>query len=187
MTAVVSLVLALGAAACGGSDPKTTEDPTESASTTSTPTPTPTETAAPLSPFEDRAQVKALRSWAAASTRDVNARHHDFPSARQFEVDTAKVRSDVEFSWQQDFDKYYPGPLPFTPIAVSGAKRHSAITTCVLGAGFSLKKPGGRPAEKRKVIPVVFTMTKQRGRWLLAGIVGGTADCAGVKVKGVLW
>jgi hypothetical protein len=185
----VLLVLALGATACGGDDAEATDDPTESVSTsaTPTPTPTPTPTAAPLSPFEGRPPVKALRSWADAAARDVNARQHDFPTARQFQVDTAKVRSDVAFSWQQDFDKYYPGPLPFSPIAVSGAKRQSRVTTCVMSAGFSLKKQGGQPAEKREVIPVVFTMAKQSGTWLLAGIAGGTADCAGVTVKGVQW
>jgi len=189
LSAAVLLVLAVGATACGGSDPKSTDTPSESTSVSiaPTPTPTPTPTATPLSPFEDRPQVQALRSWADAATRDVNARQHDFPTARQFQVDTAKVRSDVSFSWQQDFDKYFPGPLPFTPIAVTGSKRQSTITTCVLASGFSLKKEGGRPAEKRNVIPAVFTMAKQEGRWLLAGIVGGTADCAGVKIEGVLW
>jgi hypothetical protein len=191
LAAAVLAVLALGASACGGADPKASDDPTTTPPTSVAPTPTPTPTVtpsqAPQSPFEDRPQVKALRSWADAATRDVNARHHDFPTARQYQVDSDKVRHDVEFSWQQDFDKYFPGPLPFTPMAVSGSKGQSRVTTCVLGAGFSLKKEGGRPAEKRQVIPVVFTMAKQHGTWLLAGIAGGTADCGGVKIEEVHW
>jgi hypothetical protein len=183
----VLLVLALGAAACGsGDDPKTTDDPTETASVTASPTPTTTPTAEPLSPFEDRPQVKALRAWAAAATQDLNARHRDFPAARTFEVDTQKVRKDVAFSFHEDFDKYYPGPLPFTPVAVTGGRR-ATVSTCVLGAGFALDKPGGTPAEKREVISTVFTMAKEHGTWLLAGIVAGTADCGGVRIKGVQW
>jgi hypothetical protein len=188
---VLLVALALGASACGGGDADASDKPTKTASTSAsaspTPTPTPAATPDPLSPFEDRPPVKALRSWADAAVRDVNARQHEFPTARQFQVDTDKVRHDVEFSWQQDFDKYFPGPLPFTPIAVSGSKGQARITTCVLGAGFSLKKQGGQPAEKRQVLPVVFTMAKQGGAWLLAGIVGGTADCSGVKIKEVQW
>jgi hypothetical protein len=128
-----------------------------------------------------------LRSWADAAVRDVNARKHAFPTARQFQVDSGKVRSDVAFSWQQEFDKYFPGPLPFTPVAVTGSPRRADVTTCVLGAGFALDKPGGKPAEKREVISVVFTVAKQGGTWLLAGIVQGTADCGGVRIKGVQW
>jgi hypothetical protein len=186
LTGAILLALALGSAACGGGDADTTDDPSETP-TSSTPTVTPTPTEEPLSAFEDRPQVKALRSWAAAATRDLNARRHTFPTARQFEVDTAKVRSDVAKSWQEDFDKYYPGPLPLTPIAVAGSGRRSVITTCVIASGFALTKKGGKPAEKRHVIATEFTMAKQSGTWLLAGILAGTADCDGVKIKGVEW
>ena len=187
----VLVVLALTASACGGDDADASDKPSESNTSSATPTPTPvatpTPTEAPLSPFEDRPQVQALRSWADAAARDVNARQRDFPTARQFQVDTDKVRSDVSVSWREDFDKYYPGPLPFTPIAVAGSKGESRVTTCVLSQGFSLKKQGGPPAEKREVIPVVFTMAKEGGAWRLAGIVGGTADCDGVQIEEVQW
>ncbi|MGY2876655.1 hypothetical protein ACVW00_003845 [Marmoricola sp. URHA0025 HA25] len=189
--AAVLAAVALTVSACGGGDTPASDKPTGSTSTSASPTPTttptPSPTEAPLSAFEDRPPVQALRSWADAAVRDVNARKHDFPTARRFQVDTDKVRSDVAFSWQQDFDKYFPGPLPFTPVAVSGSKRQARVTTCVLGAGFSLKKPGGKVAEKRQVLPVVFTMAKQHGTWLLAGIVGGDADCSGVTIKEVRW
>jgi hypothetical protein len=180
------LVLGLGVAGCGD-DAKATDDPTETASTSATPTPTPTPTAAPLSPFEDRAPVKTLRSWAAAVTQDINERHRDFPAARAFEVDTKKVRHDVAVTFQEEFDKYYPGPLPFTPVSVTGSGRRATVTTCVIGAGFALNKAGGVPAEKREVISVVFTLAKEQSSWLLSGIVLGTADCGGVKIKGVQW
>jgi hypothetical protein len=187
----VLLALALTVSACGGEDADASDNPSKSTSATPTPTPTatstPTPTVTPVSPFEDRPQVQALRSWADAAARDVNARQRDFPTARQFQVDTEKVRSDVSVSWREDFDKYYPGPLPFTPIAVSGSKGESRVTTCVLSQGFSLKRQGGPPAEKREVIPVVFTMAKQAGAWRLAGIVGGTADCGGVQIEEAQW
>lgn len=187
--------LALTASGCGGTGAKATDDPTTSASVSTTPTPTTTPTstptttptAAPLSPFEDKAPVEALRSWAAAATRDVNERHRDFSLARRFQVESAKVRSDVSTSWHEDFDKYFPGPLPFTPIAVAGGGSRATITVCAVASGFSLTRQGGKPAEKRTVIPVVFTMARQRGTWLLAGIVAGTADCSGVKIKEVPW
>lgn len=183
------VVLGLVVSACGGSKADANDDPTTSAPTSATPTPTPTPspTAEPLSPFEGKAPVKALRNWAAAATQDVNARHRDFPLARRFEVDTDKVRNDVSTTWHEDFDKYFPGPLPFTPIAVSGSGGRATITTCAVASGFSLTRPGGKPAEKHRVIPVVFTMARQQGSWLLAGIVAGTADCSGVKIQEVPW
>jgi len=186
------IVVALAVSACGGSgadaaDRPTTSAPTSASPTTATPTPTPTPTEAPLSPFEQRPQVQALRSWAAASAQDVNAHRREFPKAQQFEVDTDKVRQDVKITFHDDLDKYYPGPVPLTPIAVTGSGSRSMVTTCVIGAGFALTKPGGPVAEKRKVIPVVFTMAKERGAWRLAGIVLGTADCGGVRIKGVQW
>jgi len=192
--AALLIVLGLAVSACGGSgadaaDRPTTSAPTSASPTTATPTPTPTPTPteAPLSAFEQRPQVQALRSWAAAAVRDLNARRREFPKAQQFEVDTDKVRQDVKITFHDDFDKYYPGPVPFTPIAVTGSGSRSLVTTCVIGAGFALTKPGGPVAEKRRVIPVVFTMAKERGTWRLAGIVLGTADCGGVRIKGVQW
>jgi len=190
LSAAVLLVLALGVSACGGDDSPKADEPSDSpttASATPTPTPTPTPTQAPLSPFEDRPQVQGLRAWAAAATQDVNARAREFPTARKLEVDTDKVRSDVSISFHEEFDKYFPGPLPFTPVAVTGSGRHAVVSTCVIGSGFALTKQGGPRAEKRKVIPVVFTMAKEHSSWLLAGIVAGTGDCGGVKVKGVQW
>jgi hypothetical protein len=190
----IIVVIAILGSACGGGDARTSAKPsvppsTRAATPTPTPTPTPAPTAAatPVSRFEDRPEVQALRSWAAAATRDVNARHHRFPTARQFQVDSANTMSDVATSWRQEFDKYFPGPLPFTPIEVSRSGRRSVVTTCVTSAGFSLRKPGGQPAERHAVIPVVFTMARQGDSWLLADIVGGTADCKGVQIAPVPW
>jgi hypothetical protein len=183
----VLVTVALSVSACGGDDAEASDKPTRPAATSATPTPDPTQSAAPTpaSPFEDRAEVRALRGWADAVTLDVNARERDFPSAQRFEVDTDKVRADVEATFQHEFDKYYPGPVPFTPISVKGKGRRSTVTACTVGAGFALKRPGGPPAEKREVIPIVFTMAKQKGSWLLAGILLGKADCGGVRIEEV--
>lgn len=195
LSVAVLVVVGVLASACGGGDADSSGTPatpaethtTQTPAATPSPTSAPTTTVTPLSRFEDRPEVQALRSWAAASAQDVNARHHDFPLARQFQVDSADVRKDVAFSWHEDFDKYYPGPLPFTPVAVSRSGRRSEVTACVIGTGFSLTKPGGKRAEKRGVIATMFTMVKQGDSWLLAGIVAGTADCKGVRIAPVPW
>ncbi len=197
-THAVLLALLLGASACGvDHQPQAVDGPSddhdqrvsgadihaERADTTPSATPT----RPPLSSFEGTPQVKALRAWAAAAVRDVNARREDFPLAQVHEVDTFEVRNDVGVSFQEEFDKYFPGPLPFTPVAVKRSGDQTVISTCVIGSGFALTKRGGPPAEKLSVVPVAFTMARQGSRWLLAGILAGSGRCDRVTVQPRLW
>jgi hypothetical protein len=195
---VVLLVLAVGVSACGGGgDPRTTGDPTataSSSSTTPTPTPTPTPTAAPtaepLSPFEDRPEVKALRAYFVALGRAINARDRDLGSMAAFatpagvEATRSPVAGDIEHGY------LWPGPEPFTPVAVRSKKGKATVSVCIVTIGWSVYRKTGRPVFKpkeRKVGSVIFDLVRSRGSWKVDGFVFDDGNCASVKIRRVRW
>ncbi|HET6166187.1 MAG TPA: hypothetical protein VFE07_05120 [Marmoricola sp.] len=188
-TGAILLALALGAGACGGSDdPKTTtDDPTSSTSVTPTPTPTPTPTAAPLSPFEDKAPVKALRTWFTAAAKAVNDRERSYASV--VPLVTSQGMSLTKTYTRDDMEHGYllPGPEPFTPVSVRVRSGVAAISGCLLNRGWSVDRKTGKPVRKREVVAAVFEMRKVAGTWKFDRYYAGTADCAGVRVRGVRW
>jgi hypothetical protein len=184
--------LALGLTACGGSsDPKSTDDPTETATVSQAPTPTPTPTstptAEPLSPFEDRAPVRAARRWAELQARAVNA--HDKALGALAPVTTDQGMQIMRAALTRDLDHrwVWPGPQPFTPVNVRVRAGTATLNTCLLTRGWSLDEATHQPVAARKVGPIVITMKKQAGRWLFDSAYVGTADCDGVTVKEVRW
>jgi len=184
---VLATLLAVSLTACGGGS--SGDDPTSSptpAPTTAAPSPTaaPT-TAAPLSRFEGQPPVKVLRAWAAAAAKDINARSHGLARARAYELPSGYT--DFNYTVRKEFDKYYPGPFPFTPVAVTRHGRTAQITTCLWAEGFALKHKGGPRAEKHGVVGALFTARKVGGAWKLADIAAATVDCSGVTIKGVTW
>ena len=192
-TALVSgLLLVLtgcGGSGDGGSAAKaTTPSPSAASSTSPTPSPTPSASPTPTTPlsrFEGRPEVKALRAWAAAGARDVDAHQRSMPRARRF--DTAHGHPDTTSSFRRDFDKYYPGPLPFTPVRVRRTGTTSKVWTCVTGAGFSLTRPGGPVAEEPHKVAAVFTLRHVQGAWLVDDIAAARLRCAGVPITPVEW
>jgi hypothetical protein len=188
LSAAVLLVLALGASACGGNDdPKTTDDPSQTASATPTPTPTPTPspTPTPLSPFEDRPQVQALRSWAAAVGQDINAHDPSMPRSARYETDHGQEA--IPQYAAEDMQLYYPGPAPFTPVAVTVSGRSATVSVCWMSQGWAEDPTTHKRARKRKVDPAAMTMRKEHGTWLLDDLRYAKVDCSGVIVKGVHW
>jgi hypothetical protein len=189
---VLGLALALGPSACGGgSDPKSTEDPTQAASVSQTPTPTPTSTPtpteAPLSAFEDKPAVVALRAWAVAEATTVNARQRSMASltglttARGLGLTKSFAADDIAHGYR------LPGPHPFTPVAVQVHGALAKVSTCFLLRGWSLYPKTQKQVRKRAVVPAVFEMRKVAGTWKLDNYYSGTADCAGVDVREVRW
>jgi hypothetical protein len=184
------MALSLGATACGGGGEDATDTPSSTPSTTSaTPTPTPTTTATPaaepLSVFEDRPEVVSLRAWAVAQSQDINHGDRQMPRAAQLE--TPHGRQVVPGYAAGDMGLYYPGPLPFTPVAVKSSGGKATISTCWWSEGWAQDKASHKPARKKQVVPAIVQMRRTGGRWLLDDVTPGSADCHGVKVKGVRW
>jgi hypothetical protein len=188
----VLAAVALVASGCGGSDAKADPKPSASESTTTsaTPTPTPTPTEEPLSPFEDRPEVKALRAYFVAVARAVNDRDRDLSSIAAFatpagvEATRSPVAGDIEHGY------LWPGPEPFTPVAVRSRKGKATVSTCLVTVGWSVHRKTGKPVFKpkeRKVGSVHFDLVRSQGTWKVDGIVFGTGDCASVKITEVRW
>lgn len=191
------LVIALAALLGGGlvacsssSAPKrhpssSTPPPTTTAtSTSSTPPPTTSSAPPPLSRFESDPAVKALRTWAAQVGRTVNGGHYD--DAALDALMTPTMKRGIKPVTGGEVGRHYPGPVPFTPIAVtllSSVNREVKI--CVVAGGFSTDKHGGRT--KHKVLPIRADLTRVGGRWLLNHFYTATFSCSGVHVPEVTW
>lgn len=188
LTGAVLLVLALGVAACGSDDPKATDDPTPTSTSTPTPTPSPTPTAAPLSAFEDRAPVKAARAFTFVVAQAVN--DHERSLASITPLATANgLKIAKQYFTKDDLDHGYqlPGPQPFTPVSVQTHGGVAKLSICLQNQGWSVDPKTGKAVHKRKVSAAVFEMRKAGGAWQFDNYYAGTADCAGVTVRGVRW
>lgn len=189
-TAAAGTLLLLGAA-CGGEQPGTTQQPVGATSTSATPSPTPVETPSPtpttrpLSRFEDEPPVIAARKWAAAMARGVNARDRSFKAAAPFMTKAGRER--FSSYAQEDFGLRYPGPMPFTPTAVTVNGRSAEVSVCWWAYGFALDPKTKRPADKRKIEPATLFMKKEVGRWKLDDQLLAQGNCGNVTVKGLGW
>ena len=187
----VLVALALTASACGGSDAKAADQPSTPASTSASPTPTstptPTPSAAPLSPFEGKAPVKAARAWAAAQAKAVNRGDRSMSSLAK--VATAQGIQVSQKLGQGDIDHHYylPGPPPFTPVSVQVTGGRARLNTCFWTFGWSVDRATKKRVNKRKIQPIVLEVVKTGGRWKFDNGYQGTGDCSGVTVKGVQW
>ena len=185
------LALGLGSSGCGGSSNaiadagKTASVSPSAASTSASPSPTKKPKAEPLSRFEGDPAVKVARAWAAAVARDINARSHSLARARKYELSSDNPH--FAYSVYEEFDKYYPGPVPFTPVAVTRDGASRKVTTCLWAGGFARTRRGGPRATKHSIVGIEFTARRAAGSWKLTDVLGATVDCAGVKVEGVLW
>ncbi|HEX2895513.1 MAG TPA: hypothetical protein VHO29_16040 [Marmoricola sp.] len=190
----VLLVLALAASACGGSKADATDKPTSKASVSAsvTPTPTPTPTASPsaepLSPFEDKAPVKAARAWAAAASKAVNDRDRSLAAVVPLTTAQGFAMTRDYFTKDDMVHGYVlPGPAPFTPVSVQVRGNVAKLSACLQNKGWSTDRKTGKKVNQRKVSPVVFEMRKVAGSWKFNSYYAGTADCGGVRVQGVRW
>jgi hypothetical protein len=190
----LTAVLALGVSACGGSDAKATDEPTATASTSATPTPTPTPTPAPspaptaepLSPFEDKAPVKAARAFVAAAAQAVNSGDRSLAAVAPLTTNHGFAQARDYFTKDDLTHGYHlPGPQPFTPVSVQVRGSVAKLNICLQNQGWSIDPKTSKTVNRRKVSPAVFEMRKVKGAWKFDRYYSGTADCAGVKVRGV--
>jgi hypothetical protein len=183
------LAVALAATACGGSDdPKPAADPTASSSVvTPTPTPTPSPTQAPLSPFEDRAPVKAARSFMVKVARAINAGDRSMRSVSGLTTPAGTTATAAAVAAEIDRPATMPGPYPFTPVAVRAHGGRADVVTCMLTHGWSRDKKTHKVWEKRTVEATVLSFKRIGGRWKFDHTASGTADCSGVELTEVHW
>jgi hypothetical protein len=191
-TALCALLIALLVSGCGGSGAKATDKPSKAVSTSVSPTPTPTPTAAPtaepLSPFEDKAPVKAARAFASAAAKAVNDRDRSLTGVAPLTTSLGLSQT-RDYYTKEDMAHGYllPGPQPFTPVSVKVSGATAMLNLCMQTRGWALDRKTGKPAERRVVTPIVFQMRKVGGAWKLDRYQAGTADCAGITVRGVRW
>lgn len=188
LAGVALLALALGLSGCGGSDdPRTTDDPTASTSATPTPTPTPTPTAVPLSPFEDRAPVKAARAFMVKVAKGINAGDTSMHSVSGLATAAGVSNTAAAIAAEVDRPATMPGPYPFTPVAVRVHGGQADVVSCMLTHGWSLDSATHKVWEKRTVEPTILTFKRVAGRWKFDHTAAGTADCSGIKITEVRW
>lgn len=190
----ILVAVALLASGCGGNDAQASVGPSKTVSTSATPTPTAIPTAAPseepLSAFEDRPQVQALRAYFAAVGQAVNAGDRTLGTVAP--LATGAGLASTRGAVQDDLEHGYrwPGPEPFTPTAVRSSRGSATVSTCMLSTGWSVdpktgKTVGGRKA--RSVKPILVDLKKVAGKWKVDAILLGTGDCASVTMKEVRW
>lgn len=183
--AVVGLLTACGGGsdAAGPSSSSTTPSSTTTTSPPSTTTTTATPTAPPLSPFEDKASVVALRAWALAVAQSTTA--NDKAMKAVVPLATAAGLADSKIASESDMGLVYPGPLPFTPTTVTESGSIANIKACVQAGGWGLDPKTKLPTGSRSIIAADFGLKLTGGAWKLNSVVEGSHSCAKVVVKGV--
>jgi hypothetical protein len=161
----------------------TTPSTTTSTSTTTAAPPTTAATTTPLSRFEGKASVVALRAWAVAAARSITA--GDAAMKAVVPHATANGLSDTRYASADDMGLLYPGPLPFTPVKVTESGSAATVLACLQSGGWGQDPKTKLPKSKRAVIAADFTLKKVAGRWKVNSFVGSTRSCSKVTVKGV--
>jgi hypothetical protein len=190
--AVLALCAALAAVsltACGDDEPEAApSSPSASVEATPSESATPTPTPKPrLSRFEGGPQVRALRRWAAAYGKAINAGDTAYPTMRPLMTDTG-FQGLVKYLAPDDEGLHYPGPLPFTPTAVQGAAAAATVPACTWVQGWAQNPASKRPARPKQIAPSRFTLERVGGKWKVSGFyIDEGNQCARITVKGVTW
>jgi hypothetical protein len=187
--AAVLLALTPVLVACGGNgEPEAEPSPTEETTSASpTSSPSPTKTGQPLSEFEDRAPVKAARKWAALLGRGVNKGDDSMRTVAPWATPSG-VDVSARFPAEDlENGNRWPGPQPFTPVRVSSKSGKARVVTCLQTKGWSVDPKTDEKVRARKIEPAVIELVRAGKRWKVAALYSGSADCQGVKVRGVKW
>ncbi|GAB4011419.1 hypothetical protein GCM10028772_33670 [Nocardioides ultimimeridianus] len=182
---VATAVVAGSVLSACGSTPDPVGTPTPAVATTSA-TLQPTVTATPLSPFEDRAPVQAVRTLLALQARAVN--RHATSSPGMAKVLTPAGSRLLAPAVRSDFGLRYPGPIPFTPTKVTVAGKNAQVLGCMVGHGFAVSPKTGKPAGRRTVYPIRISLVSAHSTWKVDSLFSDpTTKCRNVKVEGVTW
>lgn len=189
-----ALVLASTAAACTSSGPGKQAPPSVASSSSSSATAAassvaaaPTPTTQPLSAYESDPGIEAYRAWAAQAARTVNSGHYTSKALEALMTPTfAKTMKHVLGT---EVGRYYPGPIPFTPInlRVPSATVHQS-DGCLEANGFAQNPKTHKPAAAAKVVPITISTVDQGGTWVMNGLSGpAKISCTGVKIGTSTW
>lgn len=182
---------ALLVSACGGSDAEAKDKPSKSvassASPSPTPTPTPTPAAEPLSPFEDKAPVKAARAYVRAVDLAINSGDKSLASVAPWATPAGIADTRAVMSDDLAHGYYLPGPEPFTPVSVQIKGATARLNLCFKTSGWSVNRKTSKAVGKPTIEPIIFEMRKVAGSWKYDKGALGTGDCGGVKVVETTW
>ncbi|HWU24045.1 MAG TPA: hypothetical protein VN088_21095 [Nocardioides sp.] len=183
---VAVLAIAGSVLSACGSSPAPVSTPTPTVATTSA-SPKPTATATPLSPFEDRAPVEALRTWGAAAGRAVD--RHDTRLVALRSVTTPAGHGVSLQLFHTDLTRGYrwPGPQPFTPTKVDVHGDVASVVGCFMTSGWSVRPSTHQRIGKRTVDSFRVGLRRSGGRWLFDSVAPEPGTCKKVVVREVLW
>jgi hypothetical protein len=200
-TVLVALSLCL-TAACAGDDSPPASAPLPAASASaSAPAPavtteTPAATASPppgsttrppRSRFENDPAVRVLRQHYRGMAIGVNEE-----SMRVADLTASSTKTRLKILpdlFRDEYGDRYPGPIPFTPVAV---KKRSAtlhdVKICVLADGWLQDAQTGRPTKKRAVQALQAWVIKTGPGWRVDHVyTEPSIDCDGVKISEVVF
>jgi hypothetical protein len=164
------------------SEPAETTEPTATSSVAAEGDPVATGT--PDGRWEKDPAVKALRLQYLGSAKAVNAGRTDIPELRK--SSTADRFSRLDAIWAPEYGYRYPGPIPFTPLAVSAESETTRVVAlCVLAKGWLRNPNTGQPAEPRQVQRGRARVVKEGGTWRVDSIRGADGSCDGVPIEEV--
>lgn len=176
-------VAAIGLSGCGNDGATAADGPTSVPVATTTPASPTTATSAPLSRFEDRAPVQALRRWAVLMEHAVNRRDTSLHSLAPVATPSGITLLRRVFASDLRHGYTWPGPQPFTPTRVTVSGKTATVSLCLELSGWSQDRRHGRAIHKRAVSPGVFTMVRRGSAWKLDDAATGSFSCSHVKVS----
>lgn len=142
--------------------------------------------AAPLSKYESDPGVRTLRAWAVKVARSLTAGHAT--DAAVDKLITPSFRKLMVSLDKGEVGHYYPGPQPFTPVAVKApdASTH-VVNMCFLAAGYSQHPRTHTVWNKRRVLPIQATVERINDSWRISHFYSGKFSCQGVKIPEPSW
>jgi hypothetical protein len=144
----------------------------------------PVVTGTPDERWEKDPAVKALRLQYLGSAKAVNAGRTDIPELRK--SSTAERFSRLDAIWRSEYGHRYPGPIPFTPLAVTAESSTTRVVAlCVLAKGWLRNPNTGLPVEPRQVQRGTARVVKEGGAWHVDSIRGADGSCDGVPIEEV--
>lgn len=147
----------------------------------------PTSSAARLSPYEADPAVIATRRWMAQAARTVNS--GKFDDAALNALMTPTLAATMKNVLGSDVGRYYPGPIPFLPLAVaSSSPTTRGMRLCVVGTGFARNAKTQKAAAPLKVVPIDAAAELGGGVWRVNQLNNSSAfSCATVRVPMPTW
>ncbi|MGL5811296.1 MAG: hypothetical protein ACRCYQ_15250 [Nocardioides sp.] len=156
-----------------------------------TPTPTGSESPSaeprPLSKFEGDPSVKVVRVFMRKLGKAVNAGETGLDGKRFKKILTKRAKRRLPILIREDEGQYFPGPIPLTPVRVTGDGRRKLVGVCAQLRGWGQDPKTKLPAFKRRIDAAEFVVVKKKKRWKVHDAYQSPVKCDQVRVVGVPW